>query len=111
MHRLRDHSRIKTDYRNSLNEKTLDNLMRISIDGPPAEEYNTRQAVERFFAAKPRRPNTLPYNASKSGHGDEATGAAAVPGTSSPSPSKRLRLSVCATPPLIADDDSYSQPE
>ena len=44
--------RIKTDHRNRLSEQTLDSLMRISIEGPKAEDYNSRKAVEHFFAAK-----------------------------------------------------------
>ena len=37
--------RIKTDWRSSLGEDTLDSLMRISIDGPSLEHFDPKPAV------------------------------------------------------------------
>ena len=57
--------RIKSDWRNRLNEETLDNLMRISIDGPPLSRFDPQVAVEIFFAT-PRRPDIQPYGRKRS---------------------------------------------
>ena len=59
--------RIKTDWRSRLGERTLDNLMRISIDGPAVSDFSSDIAVKRFFA-QPRRPDVLPYMVRASGH-------------------------------------------
>ena len=37
--------RIKSDWRSSLSEDTLDHLMRISVDGPPLAQFNPTLAV------------------------------------------------------------------
>ena len=42
---------IKSDWRNRLNEETLDNLMIISIEGPPVSGFDPQVAVE-FFCCK-----------------------------------------------------------
>ena len=42
--------RIKTDRRSQLGERTLDNLMRISVDGPAVSDFSSDVAVKRFFA-------------------------------------------------------------
>ena len=41
---------MKSDWRNCLNEETLDNLMRISIEGPPLSGVDAQVAVEQCFA-------------------------------------------------------------
>ena len=52
--------RIRSDWRNRLNEETLDNLMRISIDGPPLSGFDPQMAAKQFFAT-PRQPDIQPY--------------------------------------------------
>ena len=42
--------RIKTDWRSRLGEHTLDNLMRISNDGPAVSDFSSDITVKRFFA-------------------------------------------------------------
>ena len=42
--------RIKSDWRSSLGEETLDHLMRISIDGPALTQFDPKPAVQRFFS-------------------------------------------------------------
>ena len=41
---------IKTRVRNRMNEKTLDSLLRISIEGPPLENFNFSEAVKLWAA-------------------------------------------------------------
>lgn len=53
--------RVKSDYRNRLKTETLDNLMRISIEGPEFKNFSSKEATELFFNDKSRRPNTTPY--------------------------------------------------
>ena len=57
--------RIKSDWRSSLSEDTLDHLMRISVDGPPLAQFDPTLAVQRFFST-PRRPHVQPYGSKKS---------------------------------------------
>ena len=45
--------RIKTDRRSRLGERTLDNLMRISVDGPAVSDFSSDVAVKCFFAQPP----------------------------------------------------------
>jgi len=52
--------RIKTDWRSSLGEDTLDNLMRITIEGPPLKDFDPKPSVEKYFSTV-RRPNVQPY--------------------------------------------------
>eukprot|EP00731_Ephydatia_muelleri_P001961 Em0001g1961a len=61
--------RIKMDWRSRLGERTLDNLMRISVDGPAVSDFCSDIAVKRFFA-QPRRPDVLPYGPRKRTHDD-----------------------------------------
>ncbi len=52
--------RIKSDWRSSLSEDTLDHLMRISVDGLPLAQFDATLAVQRFFSTL-RRPHVQPY--------------------------------------------------
>ena len=52
--------RIKSDWRSSFSEDTLDHLMRISVDGLPLAQFDPTLAVQRFFST-PRRPHVQPY--------------------------------------------------
>ena len=56
--------RIKSDWRNKLQEKTLECLMRISIEGPTIEEFDSSAAVQKFFE-KPRHTSIEPYGKRK----------------------------------------------
>ena len=51
--------RIKSDWRSRLETETLDNLMRISIDGPDLESYNAARALQHWWdkGERQRRPN------------------------------------------------------
>ena len=51
--------RIKSDWRNRLNEETLDNLMRISIEGPPLSGFDPQVAVDFFCNTKTTRYSTI----------------------------------------------------
>ena len=51
--------RIKSDWRNRLNEETLDNLMRISIDGPPLPDLIHRWQLNFFCNTKTTRYSTI----------------------------------------------------
>lgn len=57
--------RVKTDRRNRLGSITVDNLMRISLDGPPCSEYSSKKAAEVFFRTKVRKPNNHSYRGDK----------------------------------------------
>ena len=46
-----------------------DSLMRISIDGPPLEQFDPKFAVACFFST-PRRTTVLPYGSRKRTHKD-----------------------------------------
>ena len=48
-------NRVKTDWRSSLGEKTVDNLMRIKISGPESHLFEPNEAVELFLSVN-RRP-------------------------------------------------------
>ncbi|XP_030288729.1 zinc finger protein 862-like [Sparus aurata] len=51
-------NRIKTSTRSSLAVSTTEDLMRISLEGPPLESYDPSQAVERWLSSKQvRRPD------------------------------------------------------
>ena len=45
---------VKTDRRNCLEEDHLDDLMRITIDGPPLSQWNASQAVTLWWKDKQR---------------------------------------------------------
>ena len=46
---------IKSDRRSCLSENHLDDLMQISIDGPPMSEWNADGAVQLWWSDKQRR--------------------------------------------------------
>ena len=46
---------IKVSIRNRMNEKTLDSLLRIAIEGPPVEEFPVSTAVRLWANKKKRR--------------------------------------------------------
>ena len=46
---------IKTDRRTMLSEDHLDDLLRISVDGPPASEWDATNAVRLWWSSKQRR--------------------------------------------------------
>ena len=48
-------NRIKTDLRNRLKTVTLDNLMRISIEGPPLSDFNFEKAADIWGGMRNRR--------------------------------------------------------
>ena len=52
--------RIKSDWRSSLSEDTLDHFMRISVDSLPLAQFDPTLAVQRFFSTS-RRPHVQPY--------------------------------------------------
>ena len=58
-------SRIKDDWRCALRTETLDMLMRLSIEGPPLNDFIPRRAVNRWWlrgrGERARRPNIEPY--------------------------------------------------
>jgi len=56
--------RVKTDHRNRLGEKTLERLMRISMEGCPLEHFDPKATTDLFFASR-RHPNVEPYKDGK----------------------------------------------
>lgn len=52
-------NRIKSDARASLHTDTVEDLIRISVEGPALEDYDARQDVKVWFSKgkAPRRPN------------------------------------------------------
>ena len=46
---------IKTERRNSLSEDHLDDLMRISVDGPPLSQWDATPSVHLWWKDKQRR--------------------------------------------------------
>ncbi|KAI8522072.1 hypothetical protein Bbelb_018260 [Branchiostoma belcheri] len=53
--------RVKTPLRNRLKEETLNNLLMISVEGPPAEEFNFNAACDSWGRMEKRRLNILPH--------------------------------------------------
>ena len=53
--------RIRSAWRCSLAEATLEHLMRITSEGPPLSAFDPGKAVAKFFS-RARRPNVQPYN-------------------------------------------------
>ncbi|MEQ2253606.1 hypothetical protein ILYODFUR_033918 [Ilyodon furcidens] len=51
-------NRIKTRFRNSLNNTNLTNLMMISELGPPQEQFDCNRAIIKWKEMKQRRPRT-----------------------------------------------------
>lgn len=51
--------RIKSDTRASLHSETVDDLIRISVEGPSLEDFDARESVASWFAQgeRSRRPN------------------------------------------------------
>ena len=45
---------LKTRVRNRMNEKTLDSLLRIALEGPPTSEFPVSEAVKGWAAKKNR---------------------------------------------------------
>ena len=50
-------NRVKTDSRASLGENTLNNLIRIRMEGPPIEEFDPTPAIQLWAISATRRPN------------------------------------------------------
>lgn len=48
---------VKTDFRASLTENTLNNLIRIRMEGPPLEEFDPTPAIQLWAMGASRRPN------------------------------------------------------
>lgn len=48
---------IKTDSRAALSEHTLNNLVRIQMEGPPLEEFDPMPAIQLWASSANRRPN------------------------------------------------------
>ena len=55
-------NRIKSDWRNRLNQDTLDDLLRISEDGPTLDDFNPDVAIDKWFTKKVRRLKTGRHN-------------------------------------------------
>lgn len=51
--------RIKSDIRASLHSDTVEDLIRISVEGPSMEDFDARESVARWFShgKRSRRPN------------------------------------------------------
>ncbi|KAG8197548.1 hypothetical protein JTE90_007284 [Oedothorax gibbosus] len=56
--------RIKTECRNHLEEDTLEDLLRIKIEGPQLQDFSPDNAVNVFLSSS-RRPSTKPYGKRK----------------------------------------------
>ena len=55
-------NRVKSDWRNRLNRDTLDDLLRISEDGPMLDDFNPDIAIDKWFTEKVRRLKTGRHN-------------------------------------------------
>lgn len=53
----------KSNWRNQLSTDTLNQLMLISLEGPPEDQVNLQPAVDRWFIAghRAKRPSIMPY--------------------------------------------------
>ena len=53
--------RIKTEWRNQLNRSTLNDLMRIYLEGPDIVDFDPTPAIQQWFLAgvRKRRPDTV----------------------------------------------------
>ncbi len=58
---------IKTDRRNSLSEDHFDDLLRVSVDGPPLDKWQATGAIELWWKSKQRRSETQRSQSSVSG--------------------------------------------
>ncbi|KAK0135416.1 Zinc finger protein 862 [Merluccius polli] len=56
-------NRIKSDVRASLHTDTVEDLIRISVEGPQLEDYDARQDVKQWFSQgkRSRRPNYMSW--------------------------------------------------
>ena len=56
-------NRIKSDVRSSLHTETVEDLIRISVEGPQLEDYDARQDVKQWFSQgkRSRRPNYMSW--------------------------------------------------
>lgn len=52
---------IKTDHRSSLNTSTLDDLMEINVEGPPAEDFSADHAVSLWWEDRPNQAPRKEY--------------------------------------------------
>lgn len=50
-------NRVKTDSWAALSEHTLNNLVRIRMEGPPLEEFDSTPAIQLWASSANRRPN------------------------------------------------------
>ena len=50
-------NRVRTDFRASLSQNTLNNLIRIQMEGPPLEEFNITPAIQLWAMGATRRLN------------------------------------------------------
>lgn len=50
-------NRVKVDSRASLGESTMNNLIRISTEGPKLEDFNPKEAIKLWAEATTRRPH------------------------------------------------------
>ncbi|XP_030219014.1 zinc finger protein 862 [Gadus morhua] len=57
-------NRIKSDVRSSLHTETVEDLIRISVEGPQLEDYDARQDVKQWFSQgkRSRRPNYMSWS-------------------------------------------------
>ena len=53
--------RIETEWRNQLNRSTLNDLMRIYLEGPDIVDFDTTCAIQQWFLieVRKRRPDTI----------------------------------------------------
>lgn len=79
---------VKTDWRASLEIKTLEQLMRIKKVGPTVAHFSPEQAVKHFFEQKARRPGVQPYGPRKA----SAAAGASTEEETTPPKSPRLEL-------------------
>ena len=49
--------RVKVDSRASLGESTMNNLIRITTEGPQLQDFNPKEAIKLWAAATTRRPH------------------------------------------------------
>ena len=63
--------RVKSDHRNRLSERTLELLMRITMEGSDLEHYNPKAATDLFFTTI-RHPNVQQYGERPDAHSTSA---------------------------------------
>jgi len=62
--------RVKSDWRGRLSTDVLDGLMRITLEGPDVEAFDSTPIVKNFFSTR-RNPNVQPYGPRKRKSNDE----------------------------------------